>query len=340
MRVTRIPIDDAQWWEFVSSHPAAGPFHLPPWTTVIADCYRFEPFALIVKDDDGEVLAGMPVIEARSPLGRPRWVSLPFSDSCPLLVRPGVSLDDVVGPIAEHVLTSRTRELEVRSELPPAPNRYPIQVGYIHRIELPSDPHDLHVRKNHRNMSNRARRRGVHLIRGTSAEDLATFYRLHTLTRRRLGVPVQPRRFFDLIGERMLAQGHGFVLTAMLDDEPVSSAVYLAYNGVLVSKYHATGPVRSDDGTSHLIDSEAISLGFSEGYHTIDLGRTDMGAEGLRLYKAGWGTIETPLIYTHVSHDAPGTGFPAQGNLSRRIIEMAPPWVCRVLGEVLYRWTA
>lgn len=339
MRVSRIPIDDARWWEFVSTHPDAGPFHLPAWGTVIAECYGFEAFALAVSDEDGEILAGVPVIEARIPLIGSKWVSLPFSDACPLLVRPEANVGDVVGTLVEHVLASSTRELEVRTTLPPTAGCHPVEVGYIHRVELPSDPRDLHVRKNHRNLCNRARRRGIRVTRGSSPEDLATFYRLQTLTRRRLGVPVQPRRFFDLIGDRLLARGHGFVATATLDGEAISSEVYLSFNGTLVSKYHATGPIRSDNGASQLIDWEIMSAACSEGYHTLDLGRTDIGAEGLRRYKSGWNTSETPLIYTHVSREAPGAGFPSQGKLSRRIIRASPLWVCRALGEALYRWT-
>lgn len=340
MRVARIAIDDAGWWRFVSGHAAAGPFHLPAWTQVIAGCYRFESFALVVRDDAGEIVAGGPVVVAPSPLGRPRWVSLSFSDVIPLLVRPGTDMNAVTDALTEYVLASDVRELEVRAGLPEGAGRYPVEVGYLDKIALPSDPADLHVRKNHRNLAHRAQKAGVRLTRGNSAADLDTFYKLHTLTRRRLGVPVQPRRFFDLIGEHLLSQGHGFVITAIHDDVPVSSAVYLSYNGTLVSKFHATGATRPEIGASQLVDWEVMSAACVEGYHTLDLGRTDPGSDGLRLYKAGWGAVETPLIYTHISNEPPDLHFPKQGNLSKRIIRSSPTWVCRALGEVLYRWTA
>jgi hypothetical protein len=51
---------------------------------------------------------------------------------------------------------------------------------------------------------------------------------------------VQPRRFFDLIGDRMLAQGHGFVATATLDGEALSAALYISFNGTLVSVYRCS----------------------------------------------------------------------------------------------------
>jgi hypothetical protein len=90
MEVTQVPIDDSSWTEFVSAHPAATAFHLPAWASLIADCYGYEAFALSVRDDSSELIAGLPVIAVRSPLGARRWVSLPFTDHCPMLVRDGV----------------------------------------------------------------------------------------------------------------------------------------------------------------------------------------------------------------------------------------------------------
>ena len=340
MRVAAIPIDDPQWCEFVTSHPGASAFHLPDWASVIADCYRFEAFVLAVRDTDREILAGVPTIAVRSPLGRLRWVSLPFSDSCPLLVRPGVAVDDVVGTLKEHVFASRAHELEVRWDLPGAENLYPVQVGYRHHLDLPRDPADLHLHRDHRYNRNRAIRMGVVVTHGNAADDAATFYRLHTLTRRRHGMPVQPRRFFDLVWERLLARGHGYASYATLDGRVVAAGVFLHHNGTLVAKYTASDPTCRDVGANHLIMWDGIVTACIEGYHTVDMGRTDLEGDGLRLYKRGWGAVENPLVYTHISRTpASGSGL-SVGDLPKRIIRSSPPWVCRALGEVLYRWTA
>jgi len=340
MRVSSLPIDHPQWAEFVATNAAANPFHLPAWATVIADCYRFNTFVLAVRDHDGEILAGAPTVAVRSALGRLRWVSLPFSDVCPLLVRPGTARDSAICMLKEHVLASRVHELELRADLPAARDCHPVVVGYNYSLELPSDPAALHPNKGHRYSRNRAFRKGVQVIHGDSAEDMATFYRLHTLTRRRLGVPVQPRRFFDLIWDRLIARGHGFVASATLDDQVIAAGVYLAHNGTLVAKYYASDPSHMDTGAGYAIDWETMAFGCSEGYHTLDLGRSDLDADGLRLYKSSWGATERPLVYSHISLAPPhGTG-PAVGEMPRRIIRRSPLWVCRALGEVLYRWSA
>jgi len=129
MDVSRVPIDDRAWREFTSSHPDATPFHLPAWAALIADCYRFQAFALTVRSSDGEILGGIPTVAVRFPLAGSRWISLPFTDSCPVLVRPGTATDDVVVAIREHACTSHIRELEVRHAMPAADGVYPVDVA-------------------------------------------------------------------------------------------------------------------------------------------------------------------------------------------------------------------
>jgi len=340
MRVTEIPIKDARWSEFTCSHPDAGPFHLPAWATLIADCYRFDAFVLAVQDASGEVLAGVPSVAVRLPFGRLRWVSLPFTDHCPVLVRPDVGVDDVVRALREHVRSSRSHDLEIRSGLTAAEDVYPVDAGYRHVVALPADLADLRPHRNFRQHRNQAVKRGVSVIRGNAAEDVEGFYRLQTLTRRRLGVPVQPHRAFELIASRMLADGHGFVATATLGDEVLAACLYLTHNGTMVAKYAASDPDRPETGAAHLIHWEVMSAACAEGYHTYDLGRTDLGAEGLRTYKARMGAIETPLVYTHIGSQRPQAGRLSVGGLPQRIIRSSPPWVCRAVGEAFYRWTA
>ncbi len=340
MKVVPLAITDSRWCDFATSHPSSEVFHLPAWTSVIADCYRFDSFALAALDADGEILGGVPVIAVRRPFGRPRWVSLPFSDACPMLVRTDVPIVDVIAALRDHALASRATELEVRSDLPPLRGSYPVQVGHHHRLELPKDPSDLRPKKNHRNARNRAQRNGIRVVCGATAHDVATYYRLHTLTRRRLGVPVQPRRFFDLIYDRLVRQGNGFVATALLDGDVLASGLYLLHNGTLVAKFGASDPSHQDTGAGYLVDWEVMRTACTEGYHTLDLGRTDLDAEGLRLYKSGWGCSERPLVYNHISSRPHTADRPRVGQLSRRIIRKSPLLVCRALGEVLYRWTA
>lgn len=265
----------------------------------------------------------------------------PLHGLVPPLVRADVAMDDVLAAFTQHVLASPARELEVRTALPPADSHHAVSVGYIHTMALPQDPGMLHPNKTHRNLRNRAMRNGVRVTEGRTRQDIAAFYRLHTLTRRRHGVPVQPRRFFDMLWDRLVVTRHAFVATATLDGEVLSAAVYLVHNGILVAKYQGSDPRLPDKRAGYLIDWEMMVAGCTGGYRTLDLGRSDPDAEGLRLYKSSWGAVEMPLFYTHISRTPPAAHHgPSVRGLSRQIIRRSPPWVCRALGELFYRWAA
>lgn len=340
MKATRLAIDDGRWRDLVAGSPAASPFHLPEWASVISDCYGFETFVLAVANAAGELLAGLPVAVVRSPLGGHRWVSLPFTDYCPPLIREGVEWAPIAEEVRRFAAGSDGTELEVRCELPELQGVYPVHAGYHSVVNLTPDARALHPNKVHRNIRNRALRQGITVSRGATQEDVDTYYRLHTLTRRRLGVPVQPRRFFQLIAERLIARGHGFVASAHDNGNIVASGLYLAHNEMLVAKFAASDPTRRDTGGGYLIDWEVMTAGCELGYRILDLGRSDPDADGLRLYKRGWGAVETPLVYTHLSDSPPRRDRPSVGRLSRRVISHSPVWVCRALGAAFYRWSA
>jgi len=342
MRIETIRARSPLWAEFVGAHPDATPFHLPQWSSVIADCYGFDSFVLAALGKGGELLAGIPIIPVRPPFGARRWVSLPFTDSCALLARSGVDTAEVAQAYQRFLDKSGIRECVVRSPLPELPGLHPVTVGYQHTIGLPDDPSALRIRKSMRNLRNRAQRDGITVTLGESAADVEAYYRLHALTRQRLGIPVQPRRFFQLIAEGLIAEGHGFVAHALLDGEILASGIYLKHNRVVVAKFGASHPDHRDQGAGVLLDWEVALQSCAEGHTILDLGRTDLDAEGLRRYKNGLGAQEAPLVYTHLSERAPKqqAGTASGDRFSRWAIKRSPLWVCRAAGELLYRWVA
>src|SRR5207253_6183781 len=120
--------------------------------------------------------------------------------------------------------------------------------------------------RNHRRNVRLAERAGVRIVRGVSASDIETFYSLHLRTRRRLGVPVQPRRFFRLLLDTVIGQGLGFVLTAYSGAHPVASAVFGSWNGTLIYKYSARDERFAKRDANYLLLWSAIRWASENGY--------------------------------------------------------------------------
>jgi len=335
--------EDERWLQFVLRHSEALPFHHPSWARVLSESYGYPSLVLAVADGGGRIVGGMPIMEIGNRFRRSRWVSLPFTDRCPPL-----TVDEVTA-VRLVDLADRAREhagitgLEVRADLP-GRNIHRNTRGVVHVLSLTPDPEQTfrgfsrsQVQRNVR----RAERLGLTLRRAETAEDLTeSFYRLHLRTRRRLGVPVQPRRFFDVLWRLMIEPGWGFVLLAYRGELPVAGAVFLTAGRTVVYKFGASDPSSWPLRPNHLIFWDAIRWSCEEGLARFDFGRSDLDSSGLRDFKNGWGTVEEPLVYSAIGAEPPQGGRRIGASLLPPLIRRSPLWLCRALGEAGYRHTA
>lgn len=340
--VTNLDLTDPRWGDFVARHPEATPFHHPDWAGLIASCYGFRAFALAMSDATGVIRAGLPVVEVRHLHGGRRWESLPYTDYCPPLVSGSHEEEQLVSALLRAGCAAGVRRIEVRAPLPGAS----VTGRRALRHVLPLDGgvtrvyagfHQSQVRRNIR----RAERERLTVRRATRAQDLVgTFYELHLRTRRRQGVPVQPRRFFRMLWENAISQGLGSVLIVEASGRPIAAAVFLAWNKTMIYKFGASDSDAWSLRPNHLLFWHAIRTACEQGYRWFDFGRTDDGQHGLRNFKLSWGAIEEPLVYGMLG------GCPVAANEGKAarilgpIIRHGPLLLCRAAGETLYRYTA
>lgn len=338
--LTHLAIDDQGWRTFAAAHPDASPFHRPEWAKLLAECYGFRSQVLVLRDGDGEIAAGLPILEVGRH-NRKRWVALPFTDRCGSIAtgqEAAVRLAGCLDAIREQL---GLRSIEVRDGLPGA--RWVREEGHWHELELSDDPGAVFAgfhKSRVRSSLKRAEREGITVALGRSQRDLCeVFYGLHVATRRRLGVPVQPRRFFDLLWERLLVQGHGFVALASRGGAAIAGAVFLASRGRLTYKFSAMDRRFGALGAGNAVLWSGIQQGCRDGARRFDFGRTEPGNEGLRAFKLGWGATETPLRYSFYAPTPPAPSVTVNPRL-RSVIRQSPPWVARAIGTAAYRFTA
>jgi CelD/BcsL family acetyltransferase involved in cellulose biosynthesis len=338
-----LELSDPRWREFTRRCPAATPFHHPAWAALLARSYGFRAFALGQQDTDGRLLAGIPVVEVRGPLRDRRWVSLPFTDHCSPLTVPGGGVTDLHKELDVARFEAGVPSFEVRTSLDDQVADLQT-AGVLHLLDLEPDAEAVRrrVRPSVRKWIDRARRDGVTVRHGDARADLTrTFYDLHVRTRRRQGVPVQPRRYFELLWDQMLAPGLGFVLLASSGDTAIAGAVFLAWNGTAIYKYGASDTRHWDLHPNHLVMWEAIRRACENGQHTFDFGRSHSAGRGLRQFKSSWGAREAPLTYSTLGRR--GSSLSSDGHLYDLLgmtIRNSPPAVCRLLGQLLYRFAA
>lgn len=336
MHSLELSISDPAWMQFVAQRPEATLFHHPAWSHLLAEVYGYVPFVRAFVDDRGALVAALPVMEIRSVLTGRRFVSLPFTDYCPPLVSEGA--DSHALALALEKEWDGRAVLEIRAPLPRQPHVHPCSRATHHTLAIGTDEKALLASfdKDTRYNIRRGQRNGVTVTLDRSLEGMAAFYRLQVLTRHRLGVPVQPWRFFAHLHRLVIEPGLGFVLLARADGQLLSAAVLLNWNGTLIGKYLASDARRWAMRPNHVLIWEAIRWACQNGYHTLDFGRTDDEDEGLRRFKLGWGAREEPLTYSYLASRPPSPlGERAQRALSY-VIRHSPQSVCCAIGELLY----
>ncbi len=342
--VSLLDLADPGWGGFVARHPAATPFHHPHWGRLVAGCYGFPAFALVTRDEAGAIQAGLPMVEIRHLPSGPKWVSLPYTDYCPPLASARQAPEELAAAVQRASRTAGIRRVAVRGPL--AGGSAAGATALRHVLALSRDPAEVYARFHRSQVQRnirRAEREGLTVRHATRREDLVdTFYRLHVRTRRRLGAPVQPRRFFRLLWENAISTGLGSVLIVEASGRPIAAAVFLAWNGTVIYKFGA-----SDAGTwslrpNHLLFWDAIRGACEQGYRWFDFGRTDAGQAGLRNFKLSWGAAEEPLVYRTLGGE-PEPAAAAEGvaiRVLRPVIRHSPLLLCRALGEAFYRYAA
>jgi CelD/BcsL family acetyltransferase involved in cellulose biosynthesis len=330
-------IDDLEWRRFSESQPAATPFHHPAWSLVLGQTYGYRPFVLVQTAAGGRIVAGLPLVELRRALRRGQLASLPFTDYCP----PLVTGDADPAGFTTNLLRWRDglgRPVVVLHEAAPAaPGVYQVSRGVRHVVPLETSSERAFAALGGKVRSSirKAQREDVRIRIGQSLDDLAPFYALHVETRRRLGVPVQPKRFMENLFRQMVTGGLGFVVLAYKDERPIAAALFLAWNSNLIYKYAASDPRYWPLCANDLVLWTAIDWGYRNGYRALDLGRTDTEHRGLREFKSRWGSTELPLTYSYLAmppESAPGLARRAMAS----VIKASPPFVCRAAGELLY----
>jgi hypothetical protein len=302
-------------------------------------CYGYQSFIVAAIDVGGKIAAGAPFVAVKSPLTGRRWVSLAFTDYCPVLYNDEESLNILTNHLLGLYRSKKSPGIEVRWVLPTQAGIHTLSNYVMHELDLTENPDMLYkaFSKMHQRNIRKSELGKVVVRRSTSREDLPVFYRLHMHTRRRLGVPVQPWRFFDLLWTDIIEPGLGFLLLAYADGEPASAAIFLNYKDTVIYKYGASDEKHWALRPNNLLFWTAIRWSCENGYRVLNFGNSEVGNQGLREFKLGWGTRETSLSRSYIGSEPGGRTGGVKEKVLSSVIRNSPTLVCRLTGELLYR---
>ena len=187
----------------------------------------------------------------------------------------------------------------------------------------------------------RARAAGVTVECSRDAEAMDFFFNLQLESRRRLGVPSQPLRFFRTVHEVFAKLDSIEVWFALHKGKRIAAVVVLRDGDVLHAKWSAR-VAGSPDGASHMIFM-AIAEHHAQHASAMDFGRTDSRNRGLSRFKRELGAVPTDLPYSYFPQRPAVTSaenLTGVWQTASRVWRNLPLPVARVLNHVTYRYLA
>lgn len=340
------PLENAGWLRFVEEHPRSSVFHTPAWLETLRRTYRYEPLAFTTSPASEKLQNAIVLCRVDSWFTGRRLVSLPFSDHCDALVDHGGELAILISALQSEMSRNGLNYVELRPTraLGALSGPHSTCTYYRHQIDLDQDLdtlfHRCHKSSTQRKIV-RAKREGLTLEEGRSAELLDSFYRLLLLTRRRHSVPPQPKRWFQ-----NLVACFGETLTirvAQKDGQAIAAILTLRFKDTLVYKYGCSDARFHPLGGMHMLLWKAIADAKQERLRVFDLGRSDWRDEGLISFKDRWGASRSVLTYSQLSASGRARGvFRSAGTnwkdrIAKNIFAHLPDRVLGAAGELLYK---
>jgi len=322
------------WNNLLQSSRFATLYHKEAWLRVLNKAYGLKLTVAILKRD-GCADAGCIFARSSNPFSR-KMKALPFSDYCWPLASGPVAYNQFLDSLKHYSEAGCSWEIRGCEG---SPQWQTVRCFSTWMLDLtrPLAVIERGLNEAYRRQARRARGEGVQIERGSDRNLVSRFYEMHLRTRRRLGLPAQPMRFFDLVRETFSFGDRFEVWIASRRGEDLAGLIVLIDGKRLYYKW-AARLVEGPSGSNHQLVWSLIEE-FAGKMETLDLGRTDDRNEGLARFKRHLGAQRVPLPYTffpkaprEVSSEIAGGTRQMLSSIWRRL----PLRVTRTLGGVIY----
>ena len=290
-----------EWDGFVGERGSF--YHERAWTAALAEEFGFEPLYLTARGG-GQLRGVLPALIVRTPLGKRRLVSLPFSYAGgPLAESPQVSLALIDG------LRARARSNDaMRVEVKQRGTDQPLGDGffrsdhyatYVVPTEGGIDDVWKRLHPSHVQRGIKRARKSVTIERADGNAAWAAMAELQQQNARRHGLPAPPSSFFTRTCAQLQTKGLADLRFARISSgERVAAIVLWKGRSEWIYSFGASLPEHLEHRPNHLLLWTALEDALAAGVR-FDLGRAAPEQSGLVAFKTRWGGTPIPLAYDY-----------------------------------------
>lgn len=329
--------DGEEWNDFLES--TDGPvFNRYEWATA-CELYGHSVKTLVVREE-GDIVAGLPLVHIRSRLFGDQLVSMPFSEYGSL-VRSSNAPSGTTRRLLNEVRRLADRLgvdfVSLRGRTLESSDGFDVEHRFV-SFELPLEgsQEDLWMAldSSRRGHIRTAKENDIEVKEANSVADLRRYYRLYLKNMKRHGSPPHSFGFFRHLWNTLGRSGHMKMHLALADDRLVNGCIRFScganvYNWSDISDYE----YRDLDGGSLLV-WETIKRGCESDESTLHFGRTREGS-GVYMFKKSFGGSKTWLDDHHYFPDGTTT-LPdvddARYDTAKRVWKRLPVSLVRTIG--------
>jgi len=329
---------------FVAERPDGTPFHRPAWLAAVA-AGTGNRALMLAAERQGDLLACLPLIEARSPLFGAVLVSSGFGVGGGALALDDASARALFPALEELALRRSCPAVELRGGVLPRERagwrcRQDSHCGFVAPLAADDEAQLAWIPRKQRAEVRKGLANDLEVTIGSAARDQAAHYAVYSESVRNLGTPVFPRGLFGAVLDRF--GNDADILTVWRRGRAVASVLSL-YHGGAVMPYWGGGTrearrLRANDRMYY----ELMLHARRRGCERFDFGRSKTES-GAFHFKKNWGFEPEPLGYAQWT--APGA-LPRDANptsashaakidlwkrLPLPVANLLGPWIARGL---------
>lgn len=298
------PLKDPRWPEFLRRHAGASIFHTSGWLRALQRTYDYEP-TVFTSSRAGEALAdGMVFCKVKSWFGKPRLVSLPFSDHVAPLVSNQDNVHALLTFLAESTEQGDWSSVELRPPYVLKGSAKLAEYGegqafVLHTLDLEPSLEKLFQGLNKDSTQRKilkAQRQGMKYEEGRGERQLREFFRLCVMTRRRKALPPPPFEWFRNV-LRCVGENAKIRIAKTSKGELAGAIVTLHFKDVALFKYGCSDARFHKLGTMPFLLWKAIEDAKSSGARQFDFGRSEMENSGLIRFKDHFGAQRSNFLH-------------------------------------------
>lgn len=293
-----------EWNSFVDSCDHSWLCHTLAWLDVLTDVWsRLQPYYVVVKERTSDsIRAGLPLCLIKSPLRNRGLVNPPFTTLIDPLCKDDSALLHLYSQLPMLLIKNKISSIEFKTfkktESVPS-NLFIRNDKYCHHeIDLTQSEDMLMRSFNRSNVRNRIKKSlksPLSCAYAESHEQLRDFYKLYAITRRRLGLPANPMKFFDALWIHLKETNRVELLLVYHEKQLVAGAFCLKYNKRISAEALAYDRDFIKMCPNHLLFWSIMLNAKTEGKVAFDFGRTPLNNTSLKTFKDRWGTKKSML---------------------------------------------